>query len=308
MNIEEQTKILIEGADYKGTVWLDPVTQRVLKGSVGTYEGGMVLETDITNLKATVVMKEVLGLAHKKYNLRNILQVVRMNELRMRIASGTQLTADEKVAELKEATITKSTISKTDFDLWKNVVHIVVSDEAKAKSSVDIFNLQVRAAAGALAKSENDQIATEAETATAVGGSDWVPSTNNPYEDIATVMTTIEGYGVEPNFIAAHPLVWGDFFGNTAVKGTARGTEFPGGKIFTVPGLPGMTGIWDSGLTNTVAIVGSKESALVLGEGPTSAAQYRNEPKGYTAYIIRQWLQPEIVFAGGIRKLTGVHA
>jgi hypothetical protein len=70
-----------------------------------------------------------------------------------------------------------------------------------------------------------------------------------------------------------------------------------------------VTGYASHQLTSTIALVGSTQApALVLGEGPTEAAQYRNEPAGYDAYIIRQYLQPKLLIAGAIRKLTGVHA
>lgn len=76
-----------------------------------------------------------------------------------------------------------------------------------------------------------------------------------------------------------------------------------------MPGLPGVTGISDTVLTNTIALVGSLAApALVLGLGPTESARYRDEKAGYDAFIIRQWLQPILVQSGAIRRLTGVHA
>jgi hypothetical protein len=70
-----------------------------------------------------------------------------------------------------------------------------------------------------------------------------------------------------------------------------------------------VTGISDTVLTNTIAIVGSLAApAIILGDGPTEAARYRDEGKGYTGFIVRQWLQPILVQTGAIRRLTGVHA
>jgi len=104
-------------------------------------------------------------------------------------------------------------------------------------------------------------------------------------------------------------LVWGDFFGNPFVKGQLKGEVLPGTKIFTLPGLPGVRGYSDWACLNTVAFALSTTApALVLGDGPTEAARYRDEKAGYDAYIIRQWLQPQLVLAGAIRELTGVQA
>jgi len=109
--------------------------------------------------------------------------------------------------------------------------------------------------------------------------------------------------------MAAHPLVWGDFFSNPFVRGTLVGVKMPAGRVFPVPGLPGVTGYSDNAILNTICFVGSRAApALVLGEGPTEAARYRDEKAGYDAYIIRQWLQPQLVLSDAIRELTGVHA
>ena len=48
-------------------------------------------------------------------------------------------------------------------------------------------------------------------------------------------------------------------------------------------------------------LMSSDAPELVLGEGPTEAARYRDEKAGYYAYIIRQWLQPKLVLGDAIR-------
>ena len=125
-----------------------------------------------------------------------------------------------------------------------------------------------------------------------------------------TAFATIEGTGgYEPTHIAAHPYVWMDFFGNDYVKGQLRGEVLPAGKIFDVPGLPGMTGVSSWQLTNTIALILSLSApAAVLGDGPITAADYRKETAGYEAYIIRQWLEPKFVLQDAMYRLTGVHA
>ena len=93
-----------------------------------------------------------------------------------------------------------------------------------------------------LVAAENSQIKTELETATEVSGADW-GGANNPYDDINGVIATIEAnYPV--HFIAAHPLVWGDFFSNDKVKFAVSAgglIQFPTTKTFLVPGLPGLS-------------------------------------------------------------------
>jgi len=273
------------------------------------FEAQMIGPGDISAIEAVTILDEVLGLARPQYVLRNVCRPVRMDSLTARVDIATALAGKEKVPPLVEAEIVAEAYTDVDFDLWKNVVHVAISDEARKKAAHDILGLHVSDAARDLARMENKQVDEALDGATDVAGTDWGTSTNNPYADIVGVMGTIEGAGYPVDSIVAHPLVWGDFFGNPFVKGQLQGQVMPGGRVFSVPGLPGVTGYSDFSCLNTIAFVLSRAApALVLGEGPTEAARYRDEKAGYDAYIIRQWLQPKLVLAGAIRELTGVHA
>lgn len=273
------------------------------------FEAQMIAPGDISAIEAVTILDEVLGLAVPQYVLRNVCRPVRMDSLTARVDIATALAGKEKVPPLVEAEIVAEAYTDVDFDLWKNVVHVAISDEARKKAAHDILGLHVSDAARDLARMENKQIDEALDGATDIAGADWGDTTKNPYNDIVAVMTTIEGAGYPVDAIVAHPLVWGDFFGNPFVKGQLQGQVMPGGRVFNVPGLPGVTGYSDFSCLNTIAFVLSRAApALVLGEGPTEAARYRDEKAGYDAYIIRQWLQPKLVLAGAIRELTGVHA
>ncbi len=303
MEIEKMIGQLAE----RSRVWRDPRTGKILKGEA--FNAQAILPTDISAIQAQVVLQEVLGLARPQYLLRQVCRVIPMPELTLRVDIATKLAGQEKVPAMVEAELSAQAYTTTSFDLWKNVVHVVISDEAVKKAAHALLSMHIEDAAGDLAKMENSQIKTELETATGIGGQDWGDATKNPFDDLVGVISTIEGNGYQVDFITAHPLVWGDFLSNPYVRGTLQGVQWPSGKVFSVPGLPGITGYSDSALTNTVAIVGSRTApAAVLGDGPVEAAQYRNEPAGYDAYIIRQWLQPKLTLTGAIRKLTGVHA
>jgi len=276
---------------------------------LGVYEAQLIQQGDISNIEASAVLDEVLGLAAPQYTLRGVCRPVRMDGLTARIDIATKLAGSEKVPSMVEAELSAESYTGVDFELWKNVVHVAVSDEAQKRAAHDVLGLHASDAARDLVRMENKQIAEELATATDLAGADWGTGTNNPFDDVVAAMTAIEGNGYPVDFIAAHPLVWGDYFSNPFVRGTIQGVQLPTGRVFQVPGLPGVTGYSDSALTNTVAYVGSKAApALVLGEGPTEAARYRDERAGYDAYVIRQWLQPRLVLADAVRELTGVHA
>jgi len=275
----------------------------------GYEAAGIVTPAIISDIRAVVVLDEVLGYQRKAYGLRKGARPIPMDQLTFRIDVATKLVADEKVPPLVEANIDSSTYTNVDFDLWKNVVHVAMSDEAMKQAAHAIFGQHVSDAGGALASSENGQIATIIEAGTVSGaGADW-GGANNPYDDLTAAADSIEGtYDHEPNHVMAHPRVWTDFFSNDDVKGQLDGVKMPAGKEFPIPGLPGWTGLADWGLTNTIALVQSKGQAYALGEGPTEAARYRDEKAGYDAYIIRQWLEPKMIQEGAMYRLTGVHA
>ena len=290
-------------------VWRSAETGRYYKqAEPQVFEAQMITPGDISSIEAVTILDEVLGLARPDYILRQICRKVRMDHLTARVDIATSLTGQEKVPPLVEAEISAEAYSAVDFDLWKNVVHVVLSDEARKKAAHDILGLHVSDAARDLARMENKQVDEAMDGATDVAGSDW-GGANNPYDDINPVISTIEGSGYPVDAIVAHPLVWGDFFSNDDVKGTLVGQKMPGGRVFPVPGLPGVTGYSEHAVLNTSAFVlSTRAPALVLGEGPTEAARYRDEKAGYDAYIIRQWLEPKLVLSDAVRELTGVHA
>jgi len=291
-------------------VWRSSVTGRYHRQSdPQVFEAQMIQPGDISSIEAVTILDEVLGLAAPQYVLRGICRRIRMDSLSARIDVATKLTGQEKVPPLVEAEIAAEAYSAVDFGLWKNVVHVVISDEARKKAAHDILGLHVSDAARDLARMENKQIKEALDGATDVAGADWGNTANNPFDDLVGVITAIEGNGYPVDFIAADPLAWGDFLSNPFVRGTLQGVQYPAGKVFPVPGLPGVTGYSDGALVDTSAFVGSSLApAVVLGDGPTEAARYRDEKSGYDAYLIRQWLEPKLVLSDAIRELTGVHA
>lgn len=275
-----------------------------------------LMPDDISDIEVSVILDQILGLAWPSYTLRQACMVVPMDNLVQRVDIATKFTGQKKVEPMVEADIKKQSYSVVNFDLWKNVDHVVISDEAIKKAAHNLLDIHIMNAARDLPRMENEQIAAVIEAATTTSaGSDWGTitsgrSANDPYADLMTAFNTIEGTnGFEPTHMLAHPYVWSEFFGNDFVKGQLQGKKLPSGKIFDVPGVPGFTGISDWGLTNTQALVVSKNApAVILGDGPTEMADYRNEPAGYDAFVLRDWLEMQIVQQGAIYELTAVRA
>jgi len=304
-------------------VWRSPVSG-CYHGQAGihTYTAAAIMPGDVASVEAAVVLDEVLGAARPRQKLRGICRPVRMDSLTARIDIATALTGQEKVPAMVEAEVASQSYTPVEFDLWKNVVHIVVSDEAAKKSAHDILALHVDDGARDLARMENKQIAEAAEACTEkVAGeaySDWGAMTTppdsdtNPFEAIRASIEYLEGAGYEPNFMAMHPTLWGKFVTNTYVRDLVQAgiaTVGLDGGQFTLPGYPTIKVFTDYSLTQTPTgnagpLIGdSGAPALMLGEGPIEAARYRDEKAGYEAYIIRQYLEPRLVIDEAIDKI-----
>ena len=278
------------------------------------FEAQMITPGDIADIEAVVILDEVLGLARPQYTLRGLCRPVRMDSLTARVDVATALAGKEKVPPLVEAEIVAEAYSAVDFALWKNVVHVAISDEARKKAAHDILGLHASDAARDLARMENKQVAEEAEDnitekVSGTAYSDWGARTSgvsdtDPMLAIQASMAYIAGKGYPPDFVAMHPTIWNAFITNTWIRELMKASILrlaPTGGNFTLPGWPTVEVFVDWSLTETPTsaigpIVGSRAApGMVLGEGPTEAARYRDEKAGDDAYIIRQWLQPQVV-------------
>jgi hypothetical protein len=315
--------------------WFDPTTNNVYQGRVGDTsrkiynvrnpkQAALPSLSDISAVNIPILLQEIVGLQRPVYNLRNICRVINMNALKATIPIYTKGTATEMVPPLVEASLDPDAWSTVTFALWKNVQHIVVSDELQKLANVDIFGTATRDAAGALAYSENHQIAVALAAATTAGSTamqtatvgNWATVTSgrsaySPYQDIIIAATKIATAGFRPTGVLCAPKGWSAFFGNDFVKGQLAGAVYPDftqGGGFPIPGLPGMMGYSDFFMTPaTSCYVMDQVSGIVLGAGPTEAARYRNEAAGYDAYIMRQYLQPQSVgLTTTIQEVTGV--
>lgn len=296
-------------------------------GSTTFMGSGMITTSDIADIEAVVVLDEVLGLARPQYNLQAMCRTIRMDKLVMNIDIATSLAGQRKVPELVEMDISKEAYTDMDFDLWKNGVHVVVSDEAGMKAAHDLLGMNISDAARDLARMRNLDISDcldLCDNAQAADGGDatvhtWNTHTTgvsdaNPWRDLLIAFTAIQADGYEPDLLVMHPDVWSGFITNDRVKSqvdAGMGKVVPAG--ISIPGFPTVGALMDFAVSPTTScyVMATKAPAIVFGEGPTTSAKYRNEKAGYDAYIIRQWGQPQIIDFGeeidAIIEITGAY-
>jgi hypothetical protein len=137
-------------------------------------------------------------------------------------------------------------------------------------------------------------------------------STNDPFDAIIPAIDYIQGKGWPVDFMALHQTIYSKFIRNTHVRELVHAgiaSLGPNGGAFTLPGYPTVKVVTDFALTETPdgthgPLIGSSVApGLVFGEGPTMAAQYRDEAKGFDGYIIRKWQEPKVVIQDAITKI-----
>ena len=303
-------------------VWRSSVNGKYYKQTQSqVFEAQIVQPSDIKSIEAVTILDEVLGLARPQYKLRQICRGVRMDSLTATVPVATKLTGQRRVPPLVEARISAEAYTAVDFDLWKNVVHVVLADETVKKAGPDVLGMSVSDAGRDLPRMENEDVNQDGfkdVTEVASGGA-WdamtTPPTsdNNPFDDLLDNFETLDGKGYPPEWAVMAPKVWKAFITNSYVKDLVTAgiaTIGPTGGQFTIPGWPTCKVMMDHAVTpNTSCYILSESApALVFGEGPTEAARYRDEKAGYDAYIIRQWLQPKLVLGDAIREITGAHS
>jgi hypothetical protein len=78
-------------------------------------------------------------LAGSQYVLRNVCSIIAMPGLTANIDVAKALTGQKKVPPLVETEILAEAYERVTFDLWKNVVHVAISDEVRKRAAHDIF-------------------------------------------------------------------------------------------------------------------------------------------------------------------------
>jgi len=290
------------------------IAHEMVRAAERHQRDAVIDSNEISNITATDMLQEVVGTQWRDYFAINAMTRIAVPKLQLDVPyRNAKMAARQKVPELNVPDETNTEFSKVTFGLWKNVVDVYASDEARIRGTIEPLAYDIAQAAGALGSAANTQIITEIETATTVAKGDWGAATSgisdrNPMPDIMDVVATINDLHYRPTIITMNTRVWADYISNTWVNGSAvRAVDRYTFGTFPLPGFPGITVIVDSGFTNTVATM-LDPATFLLGEGPTVAEQYRDPHRGADGYVIRQWLQPKKVTADGSRKMTGVSA
>lgn len=277
---------------------------------------GAVTSDDFAAVKTVNVMTELLNTTYKDTVLEQAVTVIQTPSLHLDIDTYDKFTAYQDVEEGVIVPTRKGALSRQSLDLRKDVSHLQFTDEVLMRGyDHDIYQVHIENAVNDLRRVKEKKIATILETASDDSGADFGARTGglsnaDPYDIIGTTIDTITANDGQVDTFASADKVLRDFMGNSNVKGQfAAGApqEFNARVVNNIQGFSGLTWYISNELTATILTVYDKR-AVVLAQGPTKVAQYRNEEGGFEGYISRDWNAVKIVQAGKIRNITGVTA
>jgi len=287
---------------------------QMAKAAERAIRSGNIDETSLANIEVVQLLREVIRRQWRKFYAIEGTRRIPVPKLKLDVPITDKYRASEKVPELVEPDQKSNKFTLANLVLWKNMVSIYESDESQLRADIQPLNHEIDQAAGALGFSANSQIALEIETFSTTGVSDWGAMTtnadfsaNNPLDDIQAAITTVTANHFRPDTIALHTRPLSDFLSNTFVNGYATAMDRTMESGFPLPKVPQLKVVQDLAFTNTVATI-YDSTAMVLGEGPTTAEAFRNPLQSADGWVIRQWLHPLKVTNDAGRKLTTVSA
>jgi len=116
------------------------------------------------NITVIDLLQEVIRKQWRQYNAIEGVTRVPVPKLQLKVPIAEKYAASRKVPELVAADQKNNDFTSVEFDLFKNVVNILESDESQMKGTILPLNFEIDQAAGALGEAANDQIIAEIRT------------------------------------------------------------------------------------------------------------------------------------------------
>lgn len=307
--VGEWSNIAREYADAK--MARDGESRRRVKGaSIGT-------EADFSAIDVVNVMAQMVATELRTFVLEQALTVIGTPQLDLKVDTYTRFTAEQGVPEGVAPIPQRAAVSRTSYDLTKDVAMIGVTDESQLRTVHDMYRQMVDTAVTDFKRLKSNKIATKLATATTTsGGADWTAfttdhNTTDPRANIGAASDAIFANNGAPNVLASHDQVWRGFASSTYIKGVLQAIPLPDmsmAKIINqVPSMPGFTWYVDNEMTSTIISVFDRKAVALL-QGPVRTSQVRLEQEGIDAYLYRDWNVPVLLVSNRVRQLTSVHS
>lgn len=267
---------------------------------------GLQTTVHVADLEPRVFVEEILGMRFNRYRLKGICRIVQTPQLQIRVPIANTLgVASTDVGELEEPDISMTDYTYNDVTCTKTMAHIALSDEAVKRANFTMLDIQTRDAGRQIAKSINQSISTEMQTASGTSGSDW-SGANNPADDVLAAKSTIlkEDRGYAATDLALHPDVYAALISNDDVAKETTHTDVI--RIGGLQAIYGLNIVVDVHLPDTEAYVLDRNEATMFFDGGLEGEKYRDAKAKFNGFVMTQYSAVEVVQSGAIVRLTGV--
>lgn len=276
-----------------------------------------------SGIEVTNVLTNVLfGVMEKDYVLQNAVRVINTPYIDLKLDTWTGWDVKTDIPIGAEIPSDQGAYTRQTVTLKMDGAHIARYDELDMRPYYrDIWRDNLENIGRRMVKAKAQKVATELETSTGIATADWSAfttdhNTTNPATAIVGAAQAIIANDGRPSKTALDPLVLAEYLTNTNINSPIQGTqrlgataelnELTSGAAFqtTLPKV-GLTAFVDSLMTDTVLVIWDDE-AVILGQGPTGTARYRDEHHRAEGYYAKDYNVVKIVQSGKIRKLTGI--
>lgn len=276
----------------------------------GTFSG-----IEVTNVLANVLF----GVNERQFVLQGAPRILQTPYLTMALDTWTGFDVQTDIPIGAEIATSQGSYSRQTVTLKLDGTHIARYDELDMKPFYhDIWRDNLENIGRRMVKAKAQKVATELETATGVATADWAAyttdhHTTNPLDAIGTISDTIIGNDGVPSKAAMHSKTYRDYLTNQNINGIpspapdAVNQTFKGASFTTSLPKSGLSAFVDNLMTATVMVVWDDE-AVILAQGPTGTARYRDEHHRAEGYYAKDYNTVKIVQSGKIRKLTSTTA
>mgnify|MGYP003320983493 FL=1 len=249
---------------------IEAISYETFRSAERAFKSGNIDATSLANITVIDLLSEVIRREWRDFNAIHAVRRIPVPKLQLNVPITNKFGANKKVPELAQADQKSNTFTQAQLRLWKNVISIYESDEARLKATIEPMQFEIDQASGALAQAANEQIVTAIESLTATACGDWGAMTSagdfnarNPLNDLVDAVTTITSNHFRPDTLCVHPRVISDYLSNTFIHAATRPDDREFSGVFDLPKMPSVKSVVDVGFTSTVATIFDSRTMLL---------------------------------------------
>ena len=298
-----------DGWDEKAKIWAN-----AKKNNIGIAEDVQGIKpSDYSGMENAVVEAIVYGVQERVRVAQGALRVVNVaGTKRIYPEVTSRINIARNIDFTQDLVVQSMGLKQTTVELKCDAAYFAIYDHTKWRPhSVDLFRTNLEGLGMGFVRDQADQVVTLiTDTAiTAITGTDWGVTTNNPYLDLAKAQKAINDNNGLASKLMMNEIARAVMRGNPNTK-----TQMDTSKIETSGGrvisgdifVNAFTNYIDNGFANNLAVMWD-DAFVEWNQGPQGTVSFREDRKFRDGYVRFSWNKPLIIDTGKIRRITGIN-